>query len=160
MASVSVSAMSHDQLMQVQRSARIYQERYEDALAPWNIRAPAPVLGQDPGDYRRDLAVRAKKLLPDGHKFRNAQYRRLDESAMNAMEPQLLEAVKKEARNPNTVVPGQFRLVPEIDPQNGLKINTFVGPESFIKQFARSGRRVLCFNTSNGRVDASGRPLR
>ena len=40
-----IDHMSREELMQVQASARVYQERADNALQPWDIRAPAPVLG-------------------------------------------------------------------------------------------------------------------
>jgi hypothetical protein len=57
--------MDRDQLLQMQRSGRVYQERADNALAPWDQRAPAPVLGEDIAKYRRDLCVKLKRLLPD-----------------------------------------------------------------------------------------------
>jgi hypothetical protein len=79
--------------------------------------------------------------------------------ALEVFDPQLCQAGRKEAYNPNTVPPGQFRIVPEVD-SNGMKMNRFVGPESFVKAMGRPGRRVVSFLTSNGPVDASGRFLR
>jgi hypothetical protein len=90
-----------------------------------------------------------KRLLPDDHELRNIQVRRMPADALEVFDPQLCRACRQEAYNPNTVPPGEFRIVPELD-SNGLKINTFVGPESFVKQMTRPGRRVLSFNTTNG----------
>jgi hypothetical protein len=100
-----------------------------------------------------------KRLLPDDHELRNIQVRRMPSDALEVFDPQLCQACRTEAYNPNTVVPGEFRMVPQIDP-NGLTIRMFVGPESFVKQMGRPGRRVVSFNTSNGPMDASGRFLR
>src|SRR6516165_3978560 len=48
-----------------QRSlARSYQQRADSVFAEWGTRAKQRVEGQDPEDYRRDLCVQAKKLLP------------------------------------------------------------------------------------------------
>jgi hypothetical protein len=151
--------MTHEQLMQMQRSGRIYQERADNALAPWDVRAPAPVLGQRIDAYRRDLCVKLKKMLPEGHEFKNVQYRALNDSALDALEPQLLRAVHAEAHNPATVPPGEFRRVVETD-QGGTRIVKFIGQESFVKQFTRSGRRVVSFRTDQGFVNASGHGLR
>jgi hypothetical protein len=62
-----VDHMSREELMRVQASARIYQERADNALQPWNIRAPAPTLGEDVDKYRRTLAVKIKRQLPETH---------------------------------------------------------------------------------------------
>jgi hypothetical protein len=151
--------MSYDQLMRMQASSRVYQERADNALQPWDQRAPAPTLGQDIASYRRDLAVKLKKQLPEGHELRKVQYRRLDDATLSAFEPQLYNAVQKEAYNPSTVPRGEYRRVTEVD-ANGLKIVKYIGQESFVKEFTRPGRRVLSFRTDQGFVDASGRALR
>jgi hypothetical protein len=154
-----IDHMSREELMQVQASARVYQERADNALQPWDIRAPTPVLGEDPAKYRRDLAVKLKKQLPDEHKLRQVQYRGLDDAALSVFEPQLYHAVHDEARNPATVPAGEFRRVVNID-TNGMKIVEFIGQESFVKAFTRPGRRVMSFRTDHGYLDSRGRPLR
>ena len=55
---------TREQLLRAQASARVYQERYDKAFQPWGVQAPAPVLGEPIDDYRRTLAVKAKRLLP------------------------------------------------------------------------------------------------
>jgi hypothetical protein len=159
MGSISTSKMSYDQLMQMQASGRVYQERADNVLQSWDMRAPAPTLGQDIASYRRDLAVKLKKQLPEGHELRKVQYRRLDDATLSAFEPQLYNAVQAEAYNPNTVPKGEYRRVTEID-SNGLKIVKYIGQESFVKELTRPGRRVVSFRTDQGFVDASGRALR
>jgi hypothetical protein len=116
------------------------------------------VLGQDIDDYRRDLAVQAKRLLPDGHELRNIQYRRLPADAFNQFEPQLLAACRDSARRPDAVPQGQLRRFEDVD-GNGLKVVSWVGRQSFVHDFTRPGRRVTSFRTSTGYVDARGRPL-
>jgi hypothetical protein len=145
--------------MQMQASGRVFQERADNALSPWDIRAPAPVLGEDIGKYRRDLAVKLKKLLPGNHGLRQVQYRGLDDATLSVFEPQLYRAVRAEAHNPNTVPRGEYRRIVKID-SNGMKMVEWVGQESFIKEFTRPGRRVTSFRTDQGFVDAGGRPLR
>jgi hypothetical protein len=90
---MSVAAMSREQLLRAQASARIFQERADTALAPRDIRAPAPVLGEDVAKYRRDLAVKLKRILPEVHELRKVQYRRLDDATLSIFEPQLYRAV-------------------------------------------------------------------
>jgi hypothetical protein len=136
--------MSREQLMRAQASARVYQERADSALAPWNIRAPAPTLGQDVKEYRRDLAVRLKKLLPEAHELRRVQYRRLDDQTLGAFEPQLFNAVRNLAYDARSVPKGEMRGVPEVD-QGGTKSVKWIGDTSFVKDFTRPGRRVVSF---------------
>ena len=139
-----VAHMTREELLRAQDSARVYQERADNALASWDIRAPAPVLGQDVREYRRDLAVKLKKLLPATHELRRVQYRRLDDATLSAFEPQLFKAVHAEAHNPDTVPPGEYRRVVEID-QNGMKQVKFIGQRHFVHEFTRPGRRVVSF---------------
>ena len=58
--------MTREQLLQVQASARVYQTRADEAFEPWGMRAPAPVLGEDPDDYRRKLGPPARAFYPNG----------------------------------------------------------------------------------------------
>ena len=156
---MATMTLSYDQQIRQQQSARIYQERYDNALAPWDIRAPAPVLGQSVGEYRRESLIKIKKLLPENHELRNITIRKLPDDVLDNFEPQYLQACRTEAYNPRTVPAGQFRKVTELD-SNGQKIVKFVGPESFVKQMGRPGRRVVIFLTPHDPVDASGRFLR
>ena len=148
------TVLSYDQAMRMQASARVYQRRYDDALQPWDMRAPGPTLGEDITAYRAKLAILAKKQLPPEHEMRKVQYRRLDTEIFDNFEPQLLQAVRQAAYDPNTVPVGEFRVVPEVD-ANGMKMNRFVGPESFVKQMGRPGRRVKSFRRL---TDFTGRP--
>jgi hypothetical protein len=152
--------MTRDQLLHMHASARVYQERYDDAFQPWGVRAPAPVLGQDIGTYRRNLAVQAKHLLPEDHNLAKIQYRRMDDSILNNFEPDLLKAVRTHATD-NSSVPydAPLRRVEEVD-TNGLKIVKWIGQRSFIHDFTRPGRLVTSFLTPHGRVNASGQPIR
>lgn len=65
--------MTREQLLQVQASARVYQTRADEAFEPWGMRAPAPVLGEDPDDYRRKLMILAKNQLPESHELRKSR---------------------------------------------------------------------------------------
>jgi hypothetical protein len=139
--------MSREQLMRMQASARVYQERADNALAPWDLRAPAPVLGQDIDSYRRDLDVRLKKQLPEDHRLRQVQYRGLKNDALDVLEPQLYKAVKDGAYDVSTVPRGELRKVVEIG-QDGMKIVKFIGSQSFVLDPSyghRPGRRVKSF---------------
>jgi hypothetical protein len=138
---IPVAAMSRDQLMQIQASARVYQERADNALMPWDIRAPHPVLGEDIAKYRRDLAVMLKRQLPENHQLRKVQYRRLDDAMLSVFEPQLLKAVRDAANDPSTVPPGQMRRVVEVD-EGGTKIVKWIGQRSFIEDLKAPAYRA------------------
>jgi hypothetical protein len=139
--------MSREQLMRMQASARVYQERADNALQPWDMRAPAPVLGQDIDSYRRDLDVKLKKQLPGNHKLRQVQYRGLNNDALDVLEPQLYKAVHDCAHDASTVPDGEMRRIVDVS-EDGRKIVKFVGRESFVLDPVygfRPGRRVVSF---------------
>jgi hypothetical protein len=150
---------TYDQTMRLQAAARVYQQRYDDALQPWDLRAPAPTLGEDIAEYRAKLAILAKHQLPPDHQLRKVQYRRLDSDIFDNFEPQLLRACRQEAYNPATVPVGEYRKVVEIA-SDGMKMVKWIGQQSFVKDMGRPGRRVVSFQTPNGRVNASGIPVR
>jgi hypothetical protein len=147
--------LTREQILQQQASARVFQARYDAVLEPWGVRAPAPVLGQDIGAYRRDLAVMAKRLLPENNKYRTIQYRRLDDNVLDNFEPELLSAVKQLA-TANDSVPhdAPLRRVEERD-ENGMKAVRWVGQRSFVEDFKAPVRRVLSFTTDRGRWNAA-----
>jgi hypothetical protein len=81
--------MTREEVLQLHFAARVYQARYDSAFESWGMRAKNSVLGESVKDYRRTLAVQAKKLLPDDHQFRKVQYRSLKANAFEALEPSL-----------------------------------------------------------------------
>jgi hypothetical protein len=149
--------MNQEQLLEVQQRLRAYQERADKVFEPWGLQAPAPVVGEDPGDYRRRLAILAKRQLPDNHKLRQLQIRRLDDETLNAFEPQIYQACRTEAMNPNTIPPGQFRMVTQTH-RDGYKENRFIGPVSFVKDMSIIRGRVTGFRALDGSgfVDLTG----
>src|SRR6516162_5894853 len=109
-----VDNMSRDQLLQMQSSARVYQARADSVFQEWGFRAPAPVIGQDPEDYRRDLAVVAKKQLPYGHELRKLKLWKMPRDAFEVMEQQVYAACREAASRPDSVAPGEMREVTRI----------------------------------------------
>ena len=61
--------MTSDQLEYQQRSARLYQERYDNALREICVRAPEPILGQNPSDYLREVLRAIKKNHLQNHEL-------------------------------------------------------------------------------------------
>jgi hypothetical protein len=156
-----------------QRSlATHYQQRADAVFAEWGTRAKQRVEGEDPEDYRRDLCVQAKKLLPysddkpapDLPSFRELRKLKLwglDRSTFEVFEPQIYRAAAAAyARNDTCPCDGSLREVVKVDPATGHKEIKFYGRRSFVADLGRPGRRVTSFRTDHGYVDASGRPLR
>jgi hypothetical protein len=136
-------------------ACRQFQEYYDNYLREVGVRAPPPTLGQTVSDYRRETCRRFKRtFLPPIHDLYQVNYRGLRNDSLQALEPQLLEACVTEANNPNTVTPGEFRKIEVRNPYGQLQMTKFIGPECFVKQMGRPGRRVVSFRTI---VDPQGR---
>ena len=129
----------------------MFQARYDRALEPWGQRAPAPTFGQDPQEYRRDMAAQTKRLLPSGHELRKVKYWDLRNDAFEALEPDLLRAVSEHGqRNDSVPYTSPLRQVTEID-GNGMKIVKFVGQRHFVNDFKSPVRYVTSFTTDHGK---------
>jgi hypothetical protein len=167
--------MTREQILQQEAACRVYQARADDALEPWGIRAPAPVLSDDPGypeEYRRDLLYMAKKRLPkdvemtgltsNPKEIMNTSYlralkvRSVPLAAFEIFEPQIYAACKQAGNRNDSAPEGEMRMVEKIDPQNGRKFNEFLGTRSFIHDLKPPVRRVLGFLQSNGRYWNTG----
>ena len=145
MTRIPIDQLTRDDLLRMQSAARVYQARADDAFVPWGFRAPQPTLGQDPEDYRRDLAVMAKKQLPYNHEFRRMKVWRMPRDIFETFEPQIYDACRDAASRPDSVPPGEMRKIEVTNPQNGHKEIHFIGNESFVKDMGRPGRRVVSF---------------
>jgi hypothetical protein len=142
--------LNREQLMQVQASARVFQERADNSLQPWGLRAPQPVITEDVDSYRRKLLILAKKQLPEDHPLRGVQIRQLASDALDVLEPQIYDACQKSARRSDTVpLDAPLRRVETRD-ANGLTIVDWVGRRSFVHDHGREGRRVVGFYTPQG----------
>jgi hypothetical protein len=111
-------------------------------------------------DYRRDHLVRIKRQLPEGHELRRLSIRTLPLDALKTLEPQILAAASDSAFRPDAVPQGRIERRESVDGNTGRKIVSWLGQQSFVKDFGRPGRRVTSFRTDQGYVDGSGRPLR
>jgi len=152
--------LTSDQLDYQKRSARLYQEKYDGVLRNVGMRAPEPVLGQDPDSYRRETLRTLKKTFLGNHPLNKVNMRGLDSSVLPPFETQVLDAVVKEAFNPQNVPVGELRKIERFDDYGKVKEILFIGQECFVKDMTRPGRRVASFLTPHGHVDAGGRALR
>src|SRR5215831_13639044 len=127
-------------------AARKFQEFYDQALRKVGMRAPEPTLGQTVNNYRREtLRALKRTFLPEVHDLYKVNYRGLKADALQALEPQLLNAVVVEAYNPQHVPVGELRKIEELDEYGKLKTIRWIGQESFVKRMGRPGRRVTSF---------------
>jgi hypothetical protein len=128
-------------------AARQYQEYFDHTLRRIGMRAPQPILGETVNHYRRETLRQLKRtFLPEVHPLYKVQMRALKADALQALEPQVLQACLQEANNPRTVEPGQFRKIEEFDESGTIRSIRFVGPESFVRSMGVPGRRARIRN--------------
>ena len=142
------------------RTARDIQEQLDPWFSRVGLRAPEPIAGQTANDYLVEQCRFLKReFLPQNHQYYKINWRGLrnDSAILNNLVPQLLNHVVTEAFNPNNVEPGELRKMEVKDEYGQLKFVQFIGPEHFVKQMGRCGRRVTSFLH---KYDAAGRPLR
>jgi hypothetical protein len=138
--------MTAAELKYQQDAVRQYQAFYDNTLRKVGMRAPEPILGQAPDDYRREtLRTMKMRFLPQNHPLFQVQMRQLRADALRALEPQVLDAVLAEAFNPATVPPGELRKLEVMDEYGKVKTIDFVG-ESFVRHFTSPGRHAHIWN--------------
>jgi hypothetical protein len=141
-------SMTETQLKYMQDSARLYQRHYDDHLKQIGFRAPQPVVGQAPDDYRRETMRTLKKQFLSHHPLNRINMRGLPADVLPQFEAQVLQAAVGEANNPLTVPPGEMRRIDKLDDTGVLREIHWVRQESFVKDQAygyRPGRRVVSF---------------
>jgi hypothetical protein len=151
-----MTTLTRDQLLQVNAVARSYQAIYDEAFKSWGVRAPAPAYCDSVeavGEFRRNLAVQAKRLLPFSEArvdpgeptfgdLRRVQYRRMADDALAAVEPSLLKAVAAAGKRNDSVPPdAPLREIHERG-ENGEHVIRFLGTKSFVHDFKPPVRRV------------------
>ena len=139
-----------------------WREFFDQQLFAIGVRAPMPGLNQSSNDYAREVCRSLKhRYLPQHHPLYAVQYRGLDADVLERFAPQLVEAVKTEALNPNNLRPDEIRPIERLDPHTGqVRMRDWVGQKSFVADPAygfRPGRRVVRFVAP---VDNHGRALR
>ena len=168
-----MTTLTRDQLLQVNAVARQYQAIYDEAFKSWGVRAPQPAYCDSVeavGEFRRNLAVQAKRLLPLSDArvepreptfgdLRRAQYRSMADDALAVVEPSLLKAVAAAGKRNDSISFDQpLREIHERD-ENGAHVIHFLGMRSFIHDMKPPVRRVAYFRTSQGPVRTDGRPV-
>jgi hypothetical protein len=128
------------------QASQKFQEYYDQTLRKVGMRAPQPTLGQTVNDYRRETLRTIKRtFLPQNHPLYQVQMRELKSDALQAFEPQILEAAVVEANNPIHVEPGELKKIERLDDYGKVKMIDWVGQQSFVRQMMLPGRRVKSF---------------
>jgi hypothetical protein len=149
------NAALQDELTQRQQQAcQMWQAYYDDVGKQVGVRAPPPVLGQHPNDYRRETLRMFKKSFLNHHPLAKINMRGLPDDVLPQFEAQVLEAVPKEAYNPASVPEGELRRVERLDQTGRVAEINWIGQTSFVKDMGRPGRRVVSFTTDRGKYDA------
>jgi hypothetical protein len=151
--------------------ATSYQQRADSVFAEWGTTAKKCQQGQDPEDYRRDLCVQAKELLPYSddkpapnlptfRELRRMKLWSLDRSTFETVEPMVYRAAELAYARNDTCAPGEMRMVTKVDPVTGHKENLFYGQESFVKEPRYGNRpgRWLC-GLRYGELSSAGNRL-
>src|SRR5262249_23928204 len=127
-------------------ASRKFQAYYDEALRKIGARAPQPILGETVNHYRRETLRNLKRtFLPQNHDLYQVQCRQLPADALQVFEPQFLEACVVEANNPAHVPAGELRKIEEMDEYGKVRMIKWIGPERFVRQMMRPGRRVKSF---------------
>jgi hypothetical protein len=100
---------SREHLMELDARGREYQSRADDVLQPWGVRAPARTDGEPLGDYRRRLARRVQKRLPEDDQWYGKSLVSLDDAGFNVVEDQIYAAAKQAAYRADSVPLGEMR---------------------------------------------------
>src|SRR3974390_2419076 len=98
-----LEVLRYEREMRQRSIATAYQQRADSVFAEWGTRAKQRVEGEDPEDYRRNLCVQAKKLLPYSddrpapdlptfRELRRVKLWGLDRNGFEAMEPMIYRA--------------------------------------------------------------------
>jgi hypothetical protein len=127
----------------------------------WGLKAPAPAYADSieaVNDYRREQAVRAKKLLPFSDnrvapgdmtfaELRRTEYWKLPDDAYPIFENQLLRAVAAAGKRNDSIGPNDPpRMIEEVG-KNGERVIRWLGQRSFVHDMKAPVRRVISFNT-------------
>jgi hypothetical protein len=151
-------------------ACRKYQAHYDEHLSRHvGFQTPQPSVGEHVNHYRaRCMNAFARAFLPPIHDLYKIGYHKLMRDAVrddnmvafNNFEKMNIEACKVEAFNPNYVAPGEFRMISKRNQFGHETERVFIGPEHFVKQMGRPGRRVVTFNTPQGPMTPGGQYIR
>jgi hypothetical protein len=148
-----LAVLERDQLARVQANTTEFQARVDDALAPYNVRAPSPVAGENETGYSRRLIQIAQERLPSTHPLYKVALGDMDASTLTVFADQILDAAKASAWDPSSVPRGTIAQRNLDDPYTGQRSVAFVGQESFIKSMSMPPRKLKrLIDPKSGRV--------
>jgi hypothetical protein len=132
--------------------AREHQAEFNDVFAEWPMEAPSILADEGVREYERRLAKLAKRQLPVSNEIRRkVQVNQLADDAFKVIKPQIYAACKEAIYDPQTVPPGQLRML-EVKDGNRLKYRTFIGQDWFgkVDGLCRPGRHARFYQSYPG----------
>lgn len=151
-----LARMERDLLAQVQANTTDFMARCDDVLAPYNVRAPMPVAGEDENGYKRRLLTLLQERLPSHHPLYKLNMGAIRGDALDVFAEQVIDAAIASAFDPSSVPHGHIVERIADDPYSGQKRKEYIGDTSFIADpayGARPGRKVLrLLDPKTGRI--------
>ena len=128
----------------MERQARFasFQSRADEALEPFDVRAPAPVAGESARDYAIRVLELAQSYIPPSNPLSNVRLRLLDNEILNTFRPQIFKAVADAALSPESVPEGEMRQRVQVDPNTGHKQRVWIGEQSFVVDMGAQNRKA------------------
>lgn len=119
------------------------QSRADEILIQLGKRAPQPMVGEAPLDYRRRVVSDLKPLSPQWKEIKLDSF---DEQAFSLAEKMIYSDAVVAAKRPTDIAPGRMREVRKVQP-TGHIVTEFYGDSHFVKGFSRKPRRVASIYT-------------
>jgi hypothetical protein len=140
---------------------RVIQTRYDDAFSAFGTRAPQPVEGERPGQYRRRMFELLRNKLPSDHEWADVRADDVPASARTQIEALVIKAAMAEGLRPSAenLPPSGLVRRERTDQDTGAKSIEFLGRRSFIADMGRQSQYVhRIVNPRTGAV-LHGEPL-
>jgi hypothetical protein len=116
------------------------QARADAVYEELGRRAPPPLPGEQPIEFRRRLLEPLKKYS----EWSNTPLDSLSPDVLDRVEPDIFAAARADAASPTDMADGEIREIVKKDDRTGHVVTTFRGPPSshFVRQFTRPVRRA------------------
>ena len=124
---------------------RVIQTRYDDAFAAFGTRAPQPVEGERPGQYRRRMFELLRNKLPTSNEWFDVRADDIPPSARSQIEAMVISAAMREGMRPSPEnLPRDGSLVrrERTDQDTGARSVEWLGRKSFIADMGRQSQYV------------------
>ena len=124
---------------------RVIQTRYDDAFSAFGTRAPQPVEGERPGQYRRRMFELLRTKLPTSNEWSGVRADDVPASARQQIEALVIKAAMAEGLKPSVEnLPRDGSLIrrERTDQDTGARSIEWAGRRSFIADMGRESQLV------------------